>query len=198
MTVIYLLRHGQTDWNIVRRYQGASDIPLNQTGLLQVQNTANKIAALEIDFTAIYSSPQKRAYQTALAASEELGLPILQDARLREVNLGEWEGRLSSEIKQNDFERNQIWHQNPLAVRPPGAHGEAVMEVVERVRAVLDEIAELHPEGTVLVATHGFTLAVAVCLAQDIDLNSVFEHIPGNAEFTRIEWTSRCCQPAMT
>ena len=71
------------------------------------------------------------------------------------------------------------------------------MDVVERVRAVLDEIAELHPEGTVLVATHGFTMAVAVCLALNIDLNTVFEQIPGNAEFTRVEWTSRCCQPAM-
>jgi len=198
MTEIYLLRHGETDWNIVKRYQGVSDVPLNNSGRLQAQVAAKKMAGLGKKFTAIYSSPQKRAYQTAQAVSEKLGLPIYQDARLREVNLGDWEGRLSIEIKQDDDEGlNRIWHQTPLAVSPPGEHGESVMQVVERISAALDDIAESHPEGTVLVATHGFTMAVAVCLAMDIDLNKLFDYIPENAGFTRIEWTAKCCQPEM-
>ena len=197
MTEIYLLRHGETDWNIVKRYQGVSDIPLNPNGQLQAKAAANKLVNQVRNITAIYSSPQKRAFQTAQAVSERLGLPIYQDDRLREINLGDWEGRLSTEIKQNDGERNWTWHHFPLAVNPPGEHGESVMQVVERVSAALDEIAEKHPQETVVVVTHGFTLAVAVCQALGVDLNHLFEYIPENAGLTRIEWTAKCSQPAV-
>ena len=197
MTEIYLIRHGETDWNIIKRYQGVTDIPLNLTGHEQARKAAQKIGALEKKFTAIYSSPQKRAYQTAQAISEKLGLPIYQDERLREINLGDWEGMLSTEVKQVYSDLNQKWHRNPFTVSPPGVHGESAMQVVERVIEVLDDIAERYPQDTVLVSTHGFTMAAAVGLVMR-DLDHLLEYLPGNAEFIRIEWTAKCCLPDNT
>ena len=85
-----LVRHGQTDWNVIGRYQGQSNVPLNQIGLQQAAETAENLAV--DSFTALYSSDLLRTVQTAKAISVKLNLPIHLDTRLREINQGDWEG----------------------------------------------------------------------------------------------------------
>ena len=90
MANICFLRHGQTSWNVEGKWQGHTDIGLNETGLFQ----ANNISELLKDqkFEAIYSSDLRRAYSTAEIINRHHNLPIIKDERLREQNLGNWEG----------------------------------------------------------------------------------------------------------
>ena len=82
MTTLYVVRHGETPWNVVGRYQGQLDPPLNENGRRQAETTAAKLALL--GFEAIYSSDLARARQTAEALSQKTGLPVQLDPRLRE------------------------------------------------------------------------------------------------------------------
>ena len=96
MTTLYLIRHGETPWNVEGRYQGQLDPPLNENGRRQAQTTAAQLALM--GFEAIYSSDLARAQQTAKALVEKTSLPLQLDPRLREIDQGEWQGILIGEL----------------------------------------------------------------------------------------------------
>lgn len=184
MTRLCIIRHGQTDWNLEGRYQGQSDVPLNQNGLLQAASLIETLNGHT--FAAIYSSDLTRARQTAEPIAKRLGMPVRLEPRLREINQGEWEGVLVDEIKARYAE---IWSQrtvDPANVRPPG--GETVGEVAQRVHAALDDIARLYPTGHVLVVSHGLSIATAVCRAQNIPVGQAYTVIPDNVQPVWMEW----------
>jgi alpha-ribazole phosphatase len=186
MTQLCLIRHGQTDWNLEGRYQGQSDVPLNQNGLMQAESLIDKLNGHT--FAAVYSSDLTRARQTAEPLAKRLGLSVHLEPRLREINQGEWEGVLVDDIKARYAE---IWSQrtmDPANVRPPG--GETVGEVAERVHAALDDIARLHSGGTVLVVSHGLSIATAICRAQNIPVGRAYTVIPDNVQPIWMEWQS--------
>jgi broad specificity phosphatase PhoE len=186
MTRIWLVRHGQTDWNAEGRWQGQTPHapPLNGVGLAQAQALADELARASYD--AIYSSDLVRAKQTAEIIAAKLGLPVLFDPRLREVNLGAWEGLLGAEVER-DFPLELAERRaNPAHQRPPG--GETVAEVAERARAALSDIHSARPVGSVIAVTHGVTMATALCLANGVPLASVFEHLPHNAHPMPVDW----------
>lgn len=184
MTRLCLIRHGQTDWNLEGRYQGQSDVPLNQNGLVQAESLIENLDGRT--FAAIYSSDLTRARQTAEPIAKRLGIQVRLEPRLREINQGEWEGVLVEDIKARYAE---IWSQrtvDPASVRPPG--GETVGEVAERVHAALDDIARLHPGGIVLVVSHGLSIATAICRAQNIPVGQAYTVIPDNVHPVWMEW----------
>jgi probable phosphoglycerate mutase len=184
MTEIWLVRHGQTDWNLSGLFQGQTDIPLNPVGLQQAQALAERLAAQHFD--AIYSSDLKRAFQTASAAASLLHLPIQPDPRLREICQGEWEGKTLNEVREN-YEFDPA-HDNtsPETSRAPG--GESAVEVANRMSAAADEIAQTYPHGHVLLVSHGFAVAALYCVANDISLTKVHSFIPENATHLVIQW----------
>jgi probable phosphoglycerate mutase len=187
MTVeLWLIRHGETDWNKQGLYQGQSDIPLNEAGLEQARQVAQYLAEARVDFSGLYSSPLARARQTAEESARCLGLPILSEPRLREIHQGEWQGKNYAAIVAQYSGLMAQSQADPLNTRAPG--GESVAEVAERMAAAADEIAREHPGERVLVFSHGFALAVLVCLARSIPLAEVYEHIPGNGAAEVIEW----------
>lgn len=184
MTRLCLIRHGQTDWNIEGRYQGQSDVPLNQAGCLQANGLAGRLQGQS--FAAVYSSDLIRAKKTAEVIAASFHLPVVIDHRLREINQGEWEGQHVEAIKARYL---QLWQQramDPASFRPPG--GETVQEVSTRVYLALDEITGIYRSGTVLIVSHGLALATAICKVNRIPIGQVFQMIPENADPVWVEW----------
>jgi broad specificity phosphatase PhoE len=181
---LWLVRHGQTDWNLEGRYQGQADIPLNQTGIDQARQLSLSLPVLP--FTALYSSDLKRARMTADILSIKFDLPVQIDQRLREINQGEWEGHLVSDIK-NRYQNQTVPGQKAIFMRPPG--GEAVAEVAARMIAAANAIVEKHQGEKVLVVSHGLSVATLLCHVKGIPLDVVYSQIPENAQPTHITWT---------
>jgi broad specificity phosphatase PhoE len=184
MTRICLIRHGQTDWNLEGRYQGQSDVPLNEKGLAQAKSLTEQLK--DKTFTTIYSSDLIRARQTAEPIANILGLPIQLEPRLREINQGQWEGVLVEDIKARYAE---IWSQrtvDPANIRPPG--GETVGEVAARVYAALDDIARLFPNGQLLIVSHGLSIATAICRDKSIPVGQAYTVIPDNVQPVWMDW----------
>jgi broad specificity phosphatase PhoE len=138
---IILARHGETDWNLERRWQGHSDRPLNETGREQAEALADELADEPI--AAVYSSDLVRAHETARIVAERLGLDVVTVPELRERRFGSWEGLQDVEVER----------------RFPGVHGppdgEPRDEMTRRVLESLQRIAASHEGRTVLVVSHG-------------------------------------------
>jgi alpha-ribazole phosphatase len=185
-TTLWLVRHGQTNWNLEGRYQGQSDQPLNDTGLAQAHKLAEE---LDPDtFSAVFSSDLKRARQTAEVLANRLNLPIKLDPRLREIHQGEWEGVLFSELVSRYAEEMERRRSDPLSARPPG--GESVAEVSARVWAAADDIASLYSGQTVIVVSHGLSIATLIARGRDIPLKQVYSLIPENTRPEVIVWSA--------
>ena len=177
MTEFLLIRHGQTDWNIERKYTGQSDIPLNETGKAQARTAAAQLQADPPD--AIYSSDLIRAYDTAKIIAEDLGMDIQQDARLREIHQGVWEGLHFDEIKARFANEFAARESNPLEVAPPG--GETVGQVQARVLEALSEIVAQYPKARIAIVSHGLSLAIIKAHALNKPIQEVWDLIPPNA-----------------
>lgn len=183
-TELWLVRHGQTDWNLQGRYQGNTDVPLNATGQAQAIEMAKLVDGSRL--RAIYSSDLQRAYVTAQAVAERWQMPIRCDARLREVHLGKWEGLVSGEIEALYPAGWAAREADPLFARPIG--GESVYDVAQRVWPAVDEIAAANAPGPVLLVAHGLVLATLICAATHTPLNQTYTMIPDNAALTIVEW----------
>jgi probable phosphoglycerate mutase len=160
VTTILLVRHGETDWNAERRWQGHADRPLNDVGRRQARALA---ARLDDDVDAVYSSDLARARETAEILGERLGLPVRLDARLREVDVGEWSGLTTAEVEAR-FPGGLAQRRNG---RTGWREGETYEAMGERVLEALHEIAAVHDDGRVVVVTHGGPIR-AVWLASGV------------------------------
>jgi alpha-ribazole phosphatase len=158
---LLLIRHGQTDWNIARRFQGQSDVPLNQTGKKQAQALAERLSSQHID--ALYSSDLQRALETAniIRKSE-----CHSDPRLREINFGDWEGLTYNEIKEK-YPDALTERENDIYKNAP-PDGETLEQLCERVQSMLDELYAKHKDQTVLIVAHGGVLQILLCLALNL------------------------------
>lgn len=186
MTELWLVRHGQTDWNLAGRWQGqALDAPgLNATGRLQALGAFEKMGG--INFSAIYSSDLLRARQTAEMIAVHFGLPVILESRLREINLGVWEGMLSEDIEAQYPKELAARARDPF--NSPAPNGESLSEVAERVLKAINEIADSHHEKPVLVVAHGVSLAIIICHANGIPAADIYNHIPANAQPYYVQW----------
>jgi len=143
----YFLRHGQTDWNIAGRFQGHTDIPLNEVGLAQARDAARILGQCPIDL--IVASPLIRARKTAEIVSERLGKPLLFDDELKERRFGRFEGLVVNEVKQQ-FGLQP--HQRLVKHLPPDA--EQWHETGVRTLRVLGKWLTNHPDQTLLFVSH--------------------------------------------
>ena len=146
MTTLLLVRHGETDWNRARRWQGHTDTPLNDTGRAQARELAERLDPPD----AIVASDLSRARETAELLAARFGLPVEIDERLREVDVGEWSGLTMAEVE----ERFPAGLQRRLAGGTGWEQGETYEEMGARVVAALHDLAT-RQDGTVLVVTHG-------------------------------------------
>lgn len=183
MTVLYLIRHGQTPWNVEGRYQGQFDPPLNELGQRQAEETANKLA--DINFAAIYSSDLKRAHLTALPLADKLNLPVQLDPRLREIHQGEWQGVLIDDIRAKWPTEIQGWEEAPWEHQPPG--GESLPELQSRLFATIDDIASRHPQDKVAVFSHKLPIALLKIRYQGYSPAEIWSLLPANGAWEIFE-----------
>jgi len=157
---LFLVRHGQTDWNLAQRFQGMSDIPLNETGRQQAHALGERLSSQ--DFEAVYSSPMRRALETAeLITARKIG--IQTDPRLQEISFGDWEGMAYDEINGKYPDALKIWENDVVHNAPPG--GETLEQLVQRVQSILNDLHASHRGQTVLIVAHGGVLQSLICLA---------------------------------
>jgi alpha-ribazole phosphatase len=168
---LLLTRHGQTDWNIAGRYQGQSDVPLNQTGCQQAQALAKRLSVEKID--AIYSSDLSRAFDTAQAIANFHQLHINIDSRWRELSFGNWEGMNYKQMSANSPELFQQWMQDFANISTP--NGESLKQLADRVKLSFDEIKNKHTDQTVLVVSHSGALQALLSTLLGIDLNRYWQ-----------------------
>lgn len=154
MTTIYLVRHGETDWNRERRIQGHRDPPLNATGRKQARSLARRLSG--VAFAAAFASDLKRAWQTAEILLEGTRTPLTACSGLRERYLGRWEGHLMEEIATLDPSAWRDWLNRPRDYAPHGGETEVALE--QRAIATLTDMTANHPEATVLAVSHGGTI----------------------------------------
>ncbi|GII97231.1 histidine phosphatase family protein [Sinosporangium siamense] len=145
-------RHGQTKWNLEQRFQGHSDIPLDETGVRQARRAASLLASLKP--TMLVSSDLQRAHATASALSGVTGLGITVDRDLRERSGGAWEGLTRPEIRERWPEQFEAWE---------APDGEPVTRVAERVSLSINRWAEkIDDDGLLVVASHGAALRLGL------------------------------------
>lgn len=150
---VVCLRHGQTLWNVEKRFQGHTDIALDETGIAQAARAASLLAALRP--TMLVSSDLRRAYDTASALGRLTGLDVAVDKDLRERGGGEWEGLTRDEIRAG-------WPVEYEAWEAPG--GEDVAHVADRVADAVGRWASRVDDGGLLVvASHGAALRLGIC-----------------------------------
>ncbi|MEV4948592.1 histidine phosphatase family protein [Streptomyces sp. NPDC053755] len=155
---IVLWRHGQTSWNLERRFQGSTDIELTQTGVAQARRSARLLASLKPD--AIIASDLKRAAATAGELASLTGHEIAYDSALRETYAGEWQGLTHDEIVARYGEQYAAWKRGE-PVRRGG--GELETEVADRAApVVLEHVDKLPVDGTLVVVSHGGTIRTTI------------------------------------
>ncbi len=157
---LFLVRHGEAEWNQANRYQGRSDLPITARGEAQARALANWFA--ESDVATIFTSPLVRARSTARMVAERLGLVAIVDDRLAELAYGQWEGLTQAEVKRRWPELLRLWKKAPDRVDFPG--GECLRDVRRRIRNFLED-AVTHP-GPVLAVTHQAIIRIAILEAQ--------------------------------
>ena len=167
---LLLARHGQTEWNALRRFQGSSDVGLSALGRSQAEALGRALTGRRL--SAAYVSPLRRARETAeLALGGRVPVRVLPE--LTELCLGEWEGCTVDEIRQRDGDPYQRWLEAPLDCPPPG--GEALPEVCTRILKAIDHIAGAHPNGEeVLIVAHGGVISVYACHVLGLSFNSLW------------------------
>jgi|UniRef100_A0A7C3WRR8 broad specificity phosphatase PhoE len=164
MGEIYLIRHGETDWNKEGRFQGRTDIPLNERGKKQAQILSEYLIKENIDF--IYSSPLKRAYETALPLSQKLNKEIIIRKNWIEFDFGEWEGLTVKEVHEKYPIERDLWLYHTERGRIP--KGESFKNAYERLKLEKEFILEEHQNHKIVIFTHGAIIRAALYVFLEI------------------------------
>ncbi len=195
-TILCLARHGETNWNIERRFQGQFDIALNARGRAQADALAGELKNAHFD--RVYSSDLRRAMATAAPIAERLGLQVLATQRLREKDDGAWQGHTHAEVQV----KYAADYPHYLSRKPDFAapEGETLEEFARRVRSVLTDIARESAGLTVLVVAHAGVLDIAWRMATGKALSEKREYPVLNAtpnwiafedgEWSLVDWAT--------
>ncbi len=180
---LWLARHGQSVSNAVRRFQGAQDVPLSPLGHRQAEALADRLADWPIAH--VYASPLERARRTADIVVAALGAPLTILDDLRELSLGEWEGRTVDEVRTLPGDPYAQWVRDPVAMAPPG--GEALAEVQARALRAVGRIAAAHGPGeAVLVVSHGGVISAYLAHCLGLPLSSLWRLTVSNCALSRV------------
>jgi broad specificity phosphatase PhoE len=181
-TTLVLVRHGETDWNRDNRFQGHADPPLNETGHLQARALANDLRNGR--HAALYTSPLRRARETAKILGAELALEPSAEPSLMEVDVGSWSGLTRTEVESRFPAGFARW----LEYGHGWDDGETYAELGDRVVAGLLNIGARHPDTSVVAVTHGGPIRSALAAAERVSFDEARRsiHVIGNCAVVRL------------
>ncbi|BCV23980.1 MAG TPA: histidine phosphatase family protein [Firmicutes bacterium] len=186
-TRVFLIRHGETEYNRSARIQGQLDVELSGKGRRQAQLLGRRLAHEEI--AALYASDLKRARETAEMICREAGLSITGFREdLREIKFGRWQGHTMAEVEELYPADVAFWRADISRHAPPGGESYAAMR--ERGWRAVTELAAAHPGATVAVVSHGGIVKAVLCTVLGIDLAERRRVVVDNASLSIIELTS--------
>jgi broad specificity phosphatase PhoE len=164
MTRVVLVRHGETDWNREGRWQGHADPGLNQVGWRQADAAAARLAR-EYPGAPLVTSDLRRAAETASRVAAALDVSPALDARLREVDVGDWSGLTRDQVRERDEDGYLAWEQGRNTGYPGG---ETFAQLADRATAAMTDLFEQHSGGAVIAVCHGGTIRAMVASALSI------------------------------
>ena len=197
---LYLVRHGETDWNKAKRFQSRTDVPLNETGLAQARAMHAEFERRGLEFSLARCSPLSRAYKTAQIILEGSSTELVVEPLFIELEFGGFEGEYEAELKQRFGEEYDKWRESQYTLTPP-AGGENIIEGALRVRPALDKIIPQAQTGNVLLVAHqAVNMAIKVAISGKADLDSAATYRQNNDEIdvwdvvanTRLEQFTVC------
>lgn len=182
---LILVRHGESEWNKIGRYQGQIDAPLSDLGRQQASALANRLKREKLD--AIYISPLQRAGDTGRAIAEfHPDVPLTVDPALLEIHHGDWQGLYSPEVVEQYGDGLREWQRNPTRSQMPG--GESFSNILKRVLDFKERVIAEHPEGTVLFSTHDVVVKILVADALGMNMDRINRIWVTNASISVIEY----------
>lgn len=183
MTTVWLARHGESDWNAAKRFQGHSDRPLTPRGRRQAEALAAELVSSS-SLSAVYTSPLLRALETAAVVGEQVGLEPVPHEDLREVDVGSWTGLSRAEVEARFPDSFQRW----LDGGEGWNDGETYAEMSARVLPALVSIAGPHPGAELLVVSHGGPIRAIQAAAASMDVHDYrkLRRVEPNAGLTRV------------
>lgn len=185
---IVLWRHGRTEWNLAGRFQGQTDVDLDETGRQQARESAARLASLGPEL--LISSDLSRAADTLGALAALTGLPVESDARLRETYAGAWQGLTRAEIVAQFPDEHRVWSSGDASLRVGG--GESRADVAARMVDVIEDVTKrLSDDGLAVLATHGGAARLGIASLLGLPLER-FTNIGGlsNASWSMLRESS--------
>lgn len=180
-TIIYLTRHGQTQWNLEKRLQGRGNSPLTKKGIQKAKELRDRLKDIHMDV--IYTSPIERALHTAEILKGDKEIEVIPCDGLMEMSFGKYEGRITDEItKENPNWNIELIMKGNTTIAAP--EGENLEEVRKRVGEAMDCILEENIGKTLLIVAHGITLKALMYYFKDEEVN---EEVMGQTTLTKIE-----------
>jgi len=160
---ITLIRHGETPWNLVDKIQGQADIPLSESGIHQAQELHNQIHEQLSQYTAIYTSPMKRALKTAQILQGSNQIPLIIEERLKSRNLGDFSGQTLKEISERTPKIYALWRSGDPTFCPP--NGESTREALDKLQAFLTFLSTVYPPNSkIIIVTHRESVGILMYL----------------------------------
>ncbi len=184
MKRLYLLRHGETEWNTKRITQGTTDIELTARGIEQAQNVANRLVSEKIDY--IYASNLSRAYETARIIGKTIGVDVETASGIREMHFGGWQGLSVEDLKNQYPKEHIIWRSEPHKWSLEGA--ETLLQVQERTLTTVNNLRKKHPDKNVLLVSHGAAIKALLLGILDIDLSNYHKLMSSNTGLSIVDY----------
>ncbi len=181
MSRVYLVRHGQTAWNVGEIFRGRADIPLDETGRQEVHLAGEALKHETLH--AIYSSPLSRSMETAENIAKFHSISVIALDDIIDISYGEWEGLANAEVQQKNPELHALWLSEPHKVKFPG--GESLAEVRSRTTTALEKLLVKHEDENFVLVAHRVPNKVICCALLGLD-NSHFWRIQQDTASTNL------------
>lgn len=187
-TRVFLIRHGETEYNVQGRFQGSKDINLTENGIAQAHQLKERF---QNEFDYIFSSPLTRAYETAKILASVNGIEAVKVDNLREINFGEWEGLTAKEVKETYPDALELWKNDEID--GPLVGGDVTMKLAAiRGKECIMDLVKKHPGSNIAIVAHGAIIRCAISEIFNWNVGSMYHKLVlGNTAVSEITFDEK-------